>query len=329
MADNPELHVRIMPWQLNNLKFKTNRSGGLKMEKVNNILIIPDIHHRTCWKDCIKKIYEVDKDVFLGDYLYPYSFEGNNVMDMDKGFENLKEIVKLKIDEPEKVILLLGNHDFHYINGGINSGRYDKTNGVRNKEFFLDNLDKFDMAYECEIDGKRYFFSHAGIKNEWLNAYYRGIGLSEKPKNILPSADVFNNIIHNVKVENDGRCVKWMDNYHSKKIVVGNDEESDNRYYSFMNTLDVVSYYRGGMDSYGSMIWADVREYITPKNDAKQEFSDTYQIFSHTYMRSPIITPVWACLDVQEGFILDNEGIKDMNELSLDFSTDKVIKVFE
>lgn len=299
------------------------------MDKLNNILIIPDIHHRTFWKECIKKIDEVDKVVFLGDYLDPYSFEGNNVMDMDEGFENLKEIVKLKTDNTDKVILLLGNHDLHYVSPVLNSGRYDKSNGVRNREYFLENLDKFDMAYECEIDGKRYFFSHAGVKYDWLNEYYKGIGLSEQPKNILPSADVFNNIIHNVKVEIDGRCVKWIDDSHSKKIIVGNDEESDKRYYSFMNTLDVVSYYRGGMDSYGSMIWADVREYITPKNEAKQEFLDTYQIFSHTYMRSPIITPVWACLDVQEGFILDKEGIKDMNGLYLDLSTEKVIKIWK
>lgn len=290
------------------------------MEKLNDILIIPDIHHRTFWKDCVKKIDEVDKVVFLGDYLDPYSFEGNNVMDMDKGFENLKEIVKLKTDASDKVILLLGNHDLHYISSAIYSGRYDNINGLRNSEYFLENLDKFDLVYECEIDGKRYFFSHAGVKYNWVNEYYKGIGLSEKPKEVLPSADIFNTIIHNVKVDADNS---------NRKLIVGIDEASDRRFYSFMNALDVVSYYRGGMDSYGSMIWADVREYITSKNEAKQEFLDTYQIFSHTYMRSPIITPVWACLDVQEGFILDNEGIKDMNGLSLDLSTEKVIKVFE
>ena len=42
---------------------------------MSNILIIPDIHGRTFWKECIK-CREYDEIIFLGDYLDPYSFEG-------------------------------------------------------------------------------------------------------------------------------------------------------------------------------------------------------------------------------------------------------------
>ena len=37
---------------------------------MSNILIIPDIHGRTFWKECIK--CECDEIIFLGDYLDPY-----------------------------------------------------------------------------------------------------------------------------------------------------------------------------------------------------------------------------------------------------------------
>ena len=46
---------------------------------MNNILIIPDIHGRTFWKECIK--CECDEIIFLGDYLDPYNYEGISKQD--------------------------------------------------------------------------------------------------------------------------------------------------------------------------------------------------------------------------------------------------------
>lgn len=248
------------------------------------ILIIPDIHHRTFWKDCVTRIDEFDKVVFLGDYLDPYMFEGGDIMDMDKGFENLKEIMKLKEDNAEKVVLLLGNHDLQYIYPEINSGRYDEENAQRNIDYFSYNIGSFDMAYECDIDGKRFFFSHAGVMKKWAER----CEWLFKSEGEIPSANLFNSYIHYDKT----------------------DKSKEFKNVQFVNVLDIVSYLRGGYDSYGSMIWSDVRERFMKKN---KEFENVYQIFSHTYMRSPVVTKDFACLDVQRGFILEDGVIKEMD----------------
>ena len=41
----------------------------------NDLIIIPDIHGRTFWKEAIQK-YPNSKTIFLGDYLDPYPHEG-------------------------------------------------------------------------------------------------------------------------------------------------------------------------------------------------------------------------------------------------------------
>lgn len=67
-----------------------------------------------------------------------------------------------------------------------------------------------------------------------------------------------------------------------------------------VEALIQVSRKRGGTDPCGSCIWGDVREY-----DMNQKLEHIYQIFGHTQMTSPIIAPLWACLDCREAFVLD------------------------
>lgn len=60
------------------------------------------------------------------------------------------------------------------------------------------------------------------------------------------------------------------------------------------------SYFRGGWNKTGSMIWSDVRE--------QDRESTYYQIFGHTQLKSePIITDTYACLDVRKCFVLNTE----------------------
>lgn len=251
---------------------------------MSKILIIPDIHHRTFWKDCVKNIDDFDKVVFLGDYLDPYKFEGEEVSDMDAGFLNLKEIIKFKEDNPEKVVLLLGNHDLHYIYPEVNSGRYDTENAQRNIDCFSYNLGLFDIAYECEMNGKRIFFSHASVLKAWV----KKCDWLFKTNGELPKAEQFNSYIHYDKT----------------------DTEKDQSNSKFVYALNMVSYMRGGYDFFGSMIWSDVREHLTGKCE---EYENVFQIFSHTYINFPVVTKDFACLDVQRGFILEDGVIKEMD----------------
>lgn len=215
---------------------------------MSKILVIPDVHGRTFWRKAKEEINNVDKVVFLGDYLDPYFFEG---ITRENAIEEFKEIIKFKKENLDKVILLLGNHDCAYCFDFGSASRYDYDNEEEIKSLFEENKSLFKLFHKEED----YLFSHAGVTNYWLHTYF-------------PDKSI-----------NDFLSLK--------------DEE-------IVPYLWVYSYYRGGRDQSGSIVWSDVREY-----DREPTF---YQIFGHTQLESvPIITDKWACLDVRRCFILDTE----------------------
>lgn len=124
------------------------------------ILINPDIHGRIFWKYSIEHKDEFDKIIFLGDYLDAYS---PDLLVNEE--DNFKEIIQFKKDNLDKVILLLGNHDCHYINSKIlHSSRYNLFKANIYHKLFNDNLDLFQLVYIYD----KYLFSHAGVYEEWL-----------------------------------------------------------------------------------------------------------------------------------------------------------------
>ena len=124
------------------------------------ILINPDIHGRIFWKYSIEHKDEFNKIIFLGDYLDAYS---PDLLVNEK--DNFKEIIQFKKDNLDKVILLLGNHDCHYINSKIlHSSRYNLFKANIYHKLFNDNLDLFQLIYIYD----KYLFSHAGVYEEWL-----------------------------------------------------------------------------------------------------------------------------------------------------------------
>lgn len=127
-------------------------------------LIVPDVHGRVFWKNAKNVITDVDKVIFLGDYLDPYNSEGITFEDAVIEF---KDILAFKEDYPDKVVLLLGNHDVHYlISDFINSSRLNVWRRMEMHEIFVNNIDKFQLVYKY---GK-YLFSHAGVYKDWLDS---------------------------------------------------------------------------------------------------------------------------------------------------------------
>ena len=125
------------------------------------ILINPDIHGRVFWKYSIEHKDEFDKIIFLGDYLDAYS---PDLLVNEK--DNFKEIIQFKKDNLDKVILLLGNHDCHYINSKIlHSSRYNPFKASIYHKLFNDNLDLFQLVYIYN----KYLFSHAGVYQKWMD----------------------------------------------------------------------------------------------------------------------------------------------------------------
>ena len=185
------------------------------------ILIIPDVHGRDFWKKAVDS-KGFDKTIFLGDYTDPYDFEG--ITD-EVTVENLKSIIAYKQQNPDKVVLLLGNHDLHYFSGyyyelagGI---RYSQHAAISLQRLFRDNHHLFQLAWETDLCDRHILFSHAGITLSWLK---RNINLIRKP---------------------DAR--------HLNRLIKTDEG---------LEALAQVGEMRGGDYPCGSMVWADVEEML-------------------------------------------------------------------
>lgn len=131
------------------------------------MIILGDIHGRDIWKQIILNEKTFDKLVFIGDYVDSFNIPG------EKQLENLLDIIQYKKDNPDKVVLLFGNHDYHYLmhDSNLSGERYSGFQHVMAPQFkmiFNDNIKLFQMAYEPY--GKIYC-SHAGISSKWLKLF--------------------------------------------------------------------------------------------------------------------------------------------------------------
>ena len=129
------------------------------------VLIVPDVHGRKFWHKAMEMIDEVDQVVFLGDYLDPYSREGITFEDALMEFEG---ILDFKKDYPDKVVLLVGNHDMHYIKTEfMNCSRLNVWRRTEVHDIFMNNIDKFQLIHEVD----KYLFNHAGVYLDWTKKY--------------------------------------------------------------------------------------------------------------------------------------------------------------
>lgn len=250
---------------------------------MGKILILPDIHGRDFWrKPCLEHKDEFEKIVFLGDYLAPYPYEG---ISNKQAIDVFKEILEFKKENMDKVVLLFGNHDGSYINTGICECRTDNVNWSKLNTLFMDNMSLFDLAWETEINGKRYFLSHAGVKKDWLKLI-TGIWFKWDDLDKLPEAWYFNNYFH---VAYDGE---------------GNPDAQ----FNVEGPLAAYSVYRGwGGYKCGSIVWADIREYANGE-DLESEFENVMFICGHTQLNDEPIIKEWvADLDCRKPFVLDTE----------------------
>ena len=258
---------------------------------MTNILVIPDIHGRTFWKEPIAHKDEFDHIVFLGDYFDPYPSE---LITQQEAIENFKELVNSFTEEEleYKVEFLLGNHDSHYLYNIPEASRIAK-NPTINKEItsLLTNLrDKNQLKINTWITIKNttYLFTHAGINKDWADRHpelcdvnYSGM-LYQKFNNSPIAIDLIPNVY-----------INW-------------------------ESIGEIGTYRGGWNNTGGPLWCDIREFIT-----QSKFSPYYQIFGHTQLNNYITKDIlkkenpeidcddFACLDCRKAFIIDESGIQE------------------
>lgn len=238
------------------------------------ILIIPDVHGRSFWKEAVEHhMDECDKVIFLGDYVDPYRDEG---VSKKQAMAILDEIIAFKKENSDKVVLLLGNHDAHYcLNGFVRSSRFDSSHNRKIREKFMSHRSFFKLAHEETVAGKRILFTHAGLMNSWV----------ERNQEIITdtSADGLNKLLDSPA---GTRVLCDISNY---RTWLGDPTGS-------ILWSDIME--KGDVDDNGK---------VFSNEDAAAKGYD-FQIFGHTLIKQQIITDAWACLDCMKAFILNDDG---------------------
>lgn len=134
---------------------KVGKSKYIKLKVQNRYNVIGDIHGRINWKQLVDP---ARINIFLGDYFDPYDrYSYEHLRD------NFLEIMQFAKTNPG-TILLLGNHDLHYIHYRDES-RLDVLHEDEIKQLLLDNMHLFQgIAYAI---GNDILISHAGFTKEW------------------------------------------------------------------------------------------------------------------------------------------------------------------
>lgn len=179
------------------------------------IITIPDLHGKDCWKSVDFSQY--DKVVFLGDYV-----DSNSRFTIEQEITNLESIIELKKANPNKVELLLGNHDILY----LYFEKFAKPNSYyEGKEAFTriytSNKALFTVAYQYQ----NHLWTHAGVSKKWLDYY----------------TDIISTFVKKDLLSELGQILNKMHQLH-------------------LHILATNSPLRGGIDLYGGIFSADKSE---------------------------------------------------------------------
>ena len=126
------------------------------------ITVIPDVHGTHHWEKSFEpeELAKTDAIIFMGDYVDSWDNRQPDQM------ENLQAIFEAKKKYPDKVTVLMGNHDLSYISDPyVSDHQWDYATEIWSIISY--NIELFDMV--AEFDG--WIFSHAGITKTWLNIY--------------------------------------------------------------------------------------------------------------------------------------------------------------
>lgn len=233
------------------------------------MIIIPDIHGRTFWKEAVNKATENEKIIFLGDYLDPYPQE--NHLDEDV-IHNFEEIIEFKKQNKNRCVLLLGNHDCEYFIQ-TTPCRCMRKYANKIKSLFEKNITLFELIHIEQIHNKIYTFSHAPTLKSWITTVAFNWKIFNVSDDIVQISNVVNATLHS--------------NYSSLKDL-----------------LNMIGFQRGGYCDTPSFIWCDVREIPN-----QEQFTNVYEIFGHTQLTKEIISNNWACLDCRKAFSLNEQTL--------------------
>lgn len=151
------------------------------------IIAIGDTHGRSHWKEIVEKEKDADKIVFIGDYFDSFSIP------FGVQLSNFMDILQFKNKNPHKVVLLIGNHDYHYLSvAGENYSGYQEKHQFDLNVIMNAQIEAGVMQVAFQ-DGK-FLFTHAGVTKTWLHSFNDAVPMSVIRR--LTASDAIDGIIN-------------------------------------------------------------------------------------------------------------------------------------
>lgn len=246
------------------------------MQENDKIIIVPDVHGRTFWRDVLDAP-DTYKVVFLGDYMDPYGYEGITYKMAVKEFRDIIEFKKANMD---RVVLLIGNHMAHYVGLSNDTARYDYYNATEIYNLMKENEGLFQHAYRWHDT----LFTHAGVTEGWLEQNELG----------WSSAAVANKLNENIHFSQIQAVRRFSSSYFA---------EHDS------SPIGDIGQSRGGYAPSGGPLWADWDEDLSldPAYDGEliQIVGHTQQIETGSVRKSKNA----ICCDSRACFVWDGKNI--------------------
>lgn len=134
-------------------------------------VVIGDIHGRSLWKLMVNQ-ENPDRVIFIGDYFDSFQIK------TDEQINNFLDIIEYKKSSGKEVIMLVGNHDFHYFPevGDTGTSGYQKVGSFQISPVLDANREHLQMVYQFD----EFLFSHAGISSKFLDSVFGIDGWKEE-----------------------------------------------------------------------------------------------------------------------------------------------------
>jgi len=126
-------------------------------------VVIGDIHGRSLWKLIVHQ-ENPDRVIFIGDYFDSFDIKG------EEQLNNFLDIIEYKKSSGKEVIMLIGNHDYHYFPevGDNGTSGYQSMFSYQISPTIDANREHLQMAYQMD----EFLFSHAGISSKFLDSVF-------------------------------------------------------------------------------------------------------------------------------------------------------------
>jgi hypothetical protein len=126
-------------------------------------VVIGDIHGRSVWK-LIVNMEKPDKVIFIGDYFDSFDIKGVDQL------SNFQDIIAFKESNQCEVIMLIGNHDYHYFPeiGDTGTSGYQHMFAPSIQYVVDQNRHHLQMAYQMG----EFLFTHAGVSSAFMDSVF-------------------------------------------------------------------------------------------------------------------------------------------------------------